>query len=100
MVAAVVSASIGEGLEAVVIGAIVVLNALLGFALEAGAEREVLALHASLALEASVIRDGEERVVPAAELVPGDLVRVREGDRVAPTRGSWTRSGSRSTSRC
>jgi Ca2+-transporting ATPase len=83
VVAAVVSASIGEGLEAVVIGAIVVLNALLGFALEAGAEREVLALHASLALDASVIRDGEERVVPAAQLVPGDLVRVREGDRVA-----------------
>ncbi len=82
VVAAVVSASIGEGLEAVVIGAIVVLNAVLGFVLEAGAEREVLALHASLELEATVIRAGSEHVVPAVELVPGDVVRVAEGDRV------------------
>jgi calcium-translocating P-type ATPase len=80
--AAVVSAAIGEGLEAVVIGAIVLLNAVLGFLLEAGAEREVLALHASLELEASVVRDGAERIVPAVELVPGDVLVVREGDRV------------------
>ncbi len=82
VVAAVVSAAIGEGLEAVVITAIVVLNAILGFVLEAGAEREVLALHASLELEATVVRDGAERVVRAAELVPGDVLVVREGDRV------------------
>lgn len=81
--AAAVSASIGEGLEAAVIGSIVVLNALLGFLLEAGAEREVLALHASLELEATVVRDGAERVVSAACVVPGDLLRVREGDRIA-----------------
>jgi Ca2+-transporting ATPase len=82
VVAAVVSASIGEGLEAVVIGAIVVLNALLGFVLEAGAEREVLALHASLALTATVVRDGAEQTLAAAELVPGDVLVLREGDRV------------------
>ena len=80
--AAVISAAIGEGLEASVIAAIVVLNAVLGFTLEAGAEREVLALHASLELEATVVRGGEERVLPAAELVPGDVLVVREGDRV------------------
>ncbi len=82
LVAAIVSASIGEGLEAAVIAAIVVLNALLGFALEAGAEREVLALQSSLSLESTVIRDGAETTVLAAELVPGDVVRVREGDRI------------------
>ena len=64
------------------IAAIVVLNALLGFALEAGAEREVLALQSSLSLESTVIRDGIETTVLAAELVPGDVVRVREGDRI------------------
>jgi Ca2+-transporting ATPase len=80
--AAVVSAAIGEGLEAIVIAAIVVLNAVLGFVLEAGAEREVLALHASLELEATVVRDGAEQVVRAVELVPGDVLVVREGDRV------------------
>jgi Ca2+-transporting ATPase len=81
--AVVVSLAIGETLEAAVIAAIVVLNALLGFVMEAGAEREVLALHGSLEPEATVVRDGREQVVAASRLVPGDLLRVREGDRVA-----------------
>ena len=82
IVAAVVSAVIGEGVEAAVIGAIVVLNALLGFVQEAGAERAVLALREVLEVRASVVRSGREREVPAEELVPGDLVVVREGGRV------------------
>jgi calcium-translocating P-type ATPase len=81
--AAAVSASIGEGLEAGAIATIVVLNAVLGFVLEAGAEREVLALHSALLLEAAVVRDGVETVIPAEQVVPGELMRVREGDRVA-----------------
>jgi calcium-translocating P-type ATPase len=80
--AAVLSAVIGEGVEAAVIGAIVALNALLGFVQEAGAERAVLALRGVLELRASVVRSGRERDVPAEELVPGDLVIVREGGRV------------------
>jgi calcium-translocating P-type ATPase len=80
--ATVVSAAIGDGVEAAVIGAIVVLNALLGFAQESGAERAVIALRGVLELRASVIRSGREREVAAEELVPGDLVVVREGDRV------------------
>jgi Ca2+-transporting ATPase len=80
--AMVVSIAIGETLEASVIGAIVVLNAVLGFVMEAGAERQVLALHASLEPEATVVREGEESVVVAATLVPGDVLRLREGARV------------------
>jgi len=80
--AALVSAAIGETVEAAAIGLIVVLNAAFGFAQEVGAERAVLALHASLEITASVIRDGRERVVPSRELVTGDVVRIREGDRV------------------
>ena len=80
--AAVVSAGIGELLEGAVIAAIVVLNAVLGFVQEAGAERALLALSRIRELSANVVRDGSERAVPAAELVPGDLVVVREGDRV------------------
>jgi Ca2+-transporting ATPase len=80
--AAVVSAAIGDEVEAAVIGAIVVLNALLGFVQEAGAERAVIALRGVLELRAGVIRSGREREVAAEELVPGDLVVVREGDRV------------------
>ncbi len=80
--AAIVSAVIGEQLEAGVIGAIVALNAVLGFVQEAGAERAVLALRGMVSAEATVVRDGAERRVPAADVVPGDLAVLREGDRV------------------
>jgi magnesium-transporting ATPase (P-type) len=59
--AAAVSLLIGEGIEAAAIGAIVLLNALLGFAQEVGAERAVLALRDVLERRASVIRSGRER---------------------------------------
>ncbi|HEX4746571.1 MAG TPA: cation-transporting P-type ATPase [Gaiellaceae bacterium] len=80
--AALVSLAVGEGLEAAVIAAIVVLNAVFGFIQEAQAARAVLALTSAVELEAIVVRDGEPKAIPARELVPGDLVRVREGDRV------------------
>jgi P-type Ca2+ transporter type 2C len=80
--AAVVSAAIGETVEAIAIGLIVVLNAVFGFLQELGAERAVLALRASLEASANVVRDGVERTVSARELVAGDVIRVREGDRV------------------
>jgi magnesium-transporting ATPase (P-type) len=65
-----------------VIAAIVVLNAVLGFVQEAGAERAVLALRRAVEHNAAVIRAGVEREVPVESLVPGDLVVLREGDRV------------------
>jgi P-type Ca2+ transporter type 2C len=80
--AAAVSFLIGEEIEAAAIGAIVLLNALLGFVQEVGAERAVLALREALVQRASVIRSGRERELPAEELVPGDLVVLREGGRV------------------
>ena len=80
--AAAVSAAIGDEIEAGVIGAIVVLNAVLGFVQEAGAERAVLALRGSLERRASVFRSGREREIPVEWVVPGDLVVLREGERV------------------
>lgn len=80
--AAAVSAAVGEGLDAAVIAAIVVLNAALGLFQEAGAERAVMALRDALDRQASVVRDGVERALPVAELVPGDLIVLREGERV------------------
>jgi Ca2+-transporting ATPase len=80
--AALVSAAIGEQLEAAAIAAIVVLNAVLGFVQEAGAERAVLALRDTVQRTAAVVRDGQEAVVPVEDVVPGDLVVLREGDRV------------------
>jgi len=82
LLATVVSLAIGEGLEAGVIAAVVVLNAVLGFFQEVGAERAVLALRSAIHPVAAVLRDGRERELPAEEIVPGDLLVLREGDRV------------------
>jgi len=80
--AALVSVLIGERIEAAAIGAIVVLNALLGFVQEARAERAVLALRDVLEQRASVIRSGRMQELAVEQLVPGDLVLLREGERV------------------
>ena len=82
LAAAGVSVAVGEGIDAVAIGAIVILNTALGFAQEAGAERDILALRRVLRRRANVIRDGRERELSGADVVPGDLVAIREGDRV------------------
>ena len=82
VLAAAVSFAIGEHLEAGVIAAIVVLNAVLGFVQELGAERALLALRSAVEPVASVVRGGHELRIPAHGLVPGDLVVLREGDRV------------------
>jgi Ca2+-transporting ATPase len=68
--------------EAIVIAAIVVLNALLGFFQEARAERSVRALMALAAPESTVIRDGRRQRVAAHELVVGDIILVEAGDKI------------------
>jgi Ca2+-transporting ATPase len=68
--------------EAIVISVIVILNAILGFVQEARAEKSVRALMALAAPEASVMRDGERRRVPAREIVPGDVVLIEAGDKI------------------
>ncbi|HUG56277.1 MAG TPA: cation-transporting P-type ATPase [Candidatus Limnocylindrales bacterium] len=82
LAAAVVSFAIGENLEAAAIAAIVVLNAAFGFTQEVGAARAVLALASAVEARTVAIRGGEPRDLATREIVPGDLVRLREGDRV------------------
>jgi P-type Ca2+ transporter type 2C len=74
----------GEGVpfDAVVILVIVLLNAVLGYVQEARAEEAVAALQRMSAPTASVRRDGREQRVPAAEVVPGDVLLLAEGDAV------------------
>ncbi|HEU4920441.1 MAG TPA: HAD-IC family P-type ATPase, partial [Candidatus Limnocylindrales bacterium] len=75
----------GGGLptEAIVIAAIVVANAVLGFLQERSAEQALAALQRMAAPEARLLRDGSEVTVPASEVVPGDLLVLREGDAIA-----------------
>ena len=68
--------------EALAILAVVLLNATLGYVQQARAESAVAALRAMSAADAAVMRDGVRRSLPAAELVPGDIVLVDEGDTI------------------
>ncbi len=68
--------------EGLTIFAIVLLNGILGYGQEARAERAVAALRAMSANEATALRDGELQSVPAAGLVPGDVVLIEEGDTI------------------
>jgi Ca2+-transporting ATPase len=79
LAAAVIAGLIGDLVDALVIVAIVVLNAVIGFAQEYRAERALSALKAMAAPVATVIRGGEPHTEPAADLVPGDVVRVEAG---------------------
>ncbi len=81
--AAVVSVALGERLDGIVIIAIVALNALIGFVQEYRAERAAVALAELIAPRARVIRDGQPKIVPAAEITRGDLLILGEGDVVA-----------------
>lgn len=73
----------GVPYDAIVIGLIVAANAVLGYVQEARAERAVAALQRMAAATAGVVRDGIEQRIPAAELVPGDILVLVEGDAVA-----------------
>ncbi|HOG78850.1 MAG TPA: HAD-IC family P-type ATPase, partial [Anaerolineaceae bacterium] len=80
IVAAVVSALLGEWIDAGAILAIVVLNAVLGVIQESRAEQALAALKKLAAPEAQVLRSGHRISVPARELVPGDIVYLEAGN--------------------
>ena len=80
--AALLSALIGNVKDAVVILAVVVINALVGFYQEYRAERSLAALKEMLPVKTHVRREGEKHAIAAEELVPGDVVLLEAGDRV------------------
>jgi Ca2+-transporting ATPase len=77
--------------EAFAILAVVLLNATMGYLQESRAEAAVAALRAMSAAEATVIRDGDRRGIPAAALVVGDVILIEEGDTI-PADGRVTES--------
>ena len=80
VIAAIVSAFTGDAIEAVIIVAIVVINAIMSIIQEGRAEDSVAALQRMSSPEATIIRDGLRKKVKADELVPGDVVVIETGD--------------------
>jgi len=78
--AAILSAVVGRWSDFGIISALLVLNAIVAFWEEYHADTAIEALKKKLALEGRVKRDGAWRMVPAREIVPGDILRLRLGD--------------------
>jgi P-type Ca2+ transporter type 2C len=78
--ASVVSAVVGESLDAIAIGVIVIVNAIIGFLQEDRAEQAVMALRSMTAPRARVMRDGHSVMASADTIVPGDLLVLEAGD--------------------
>jgi Ca2+-transporting ATPase len=82
LVATIISFLIGEIVDAVTIAVIVILNSVVGFIQEYRSEKAMEAMKKLTAPKAHVIRDGNETMVNAREIVPGDIVLLEAGDRV------------------
>ncbi|MBJ7900876.1 MAG: plasma-membrane proton-efflux P-type ATPase [Cyanobacteria bacterium RI_101] len=78
--AIILCALVGDWVDFGIIGALLIGNALIGFFEEKSAGDAVAALKAQLALNATAKRDGQWQSIPARELVPGDLIRIKIGD--------------------
>ena len=81
--AAIVSASIGELSDAVMIVIIVLLNAVIGLTQALRASRAISALQELAPANVTVVRSGTQQPIPARELVTGDLIRIESGARIA-----------------
>ena len=84
IVSGVVGVAQGEGFtDTIIILIVVLLNAVIGVAQESKAEKSLEALKKLSSHASKVIRNGKEQVIPAGELVPGDVVVIETGDYVA-----------------
>jgi cation-transporting ATPase F len=82
LAAGAITAGLHEYIDSAVIFAVVLVNAAVGFIQESKAEAALQSLREMVHTEARVVRDGRERRVASAALVPGDLVVVEAGDKV------------------
>ena len=80
---AVITFLLGHLIDTAVILAVVIVNALIGFIQEGKAEKAMDAINRMLSPNASVLRDGGRHTIPAEQLVPGDIVLLEPGDKVA-----------------
>ena len=82
LAAAAITASLQEWVDSGVIFGVVLVNAVIGFLQESNAAKALAALAKTTLTEASVLRAGEMRRISSTELVPGDIVLLRSGDKV------------------
>ncbi|MBI5443887.1 MAG: cation-transporting P-type ATPase [Deltaproteobacteria bacterium] len=82
LLSAAVTAALQHWVDTGVILGVVVINAVIGFAQEGKAEKALEAIRGLLSAHATVIREGRRRTLPAAEVVPGDVVVLQSGDKV------------------
>jgi len=80
--AAGLSAFLGDVVDAAVIGAVVAINAIIGFLQEYRAEQSIAALSKTIVTEATALRDEQMRRIPSEQLVMGDVVALQSGDTV------------------
>jgi cation-transporting P-type ATPase F len=83
LAAGVAAAALGEVVDAAVIGAVVVANAVIGFVQEQRAQGALDALAAMVEDTSLVLRDGQAHELPSEQVVPGDVVLLAEGERVS-----------------
>jgi Ca2+-transporting ATPase len=81
IIASVITALVKGPVDALIILAVVLINAVIGYVQEAKAEKAIEALAQAMTTEATVIRAGERTRLSAAELVPGDIVILQAGDK-------------------
>ena len=82
IVATVLSAFVGEYVDAIIIGVIILFCAVLGFVQEYRAEKALDALKNMLTPMITVLRNGKEEELPSKDLVPGDVMVLEAGDRI------------------
>jgi Ca2+-transporting ATPase len=94
--AALISGFLNEWVDAIVIFAIIILNALFGFVQEYRAEKSLSALKKLSSTQAKTLRDKQYIIIPSSKLVPGDIVKLESGDKVpADSRIAWQSSNFR-----
>ena len=92
LLASLVSAVVGQTIDAVIIAAIMLLSGAVNFFQTYRSQRAVLRLREQVAPTATALRDGKWSEVPRSEVVPGDLIRLSAGDLVpADSRLIWSR---------
>ena len=82
LASAVITAGLGHYVDTLVILAVVLANAVIGFVQEGKAEKAMNAIRELLAAHSSILRDGQRKTLAVDELVPGDIVLLEAGDKV------------------